>query len=229
MSGTLPTEQLNEHPWLRIQATLLKPYSIVELLTTVKEVLRAPAPARARIAPPKNWQNLARHLIRNNELLSAADPARADAEKKINSPPRILVVDDERDSRQVSVTLLAGSGYEVKAVNDGAAGWEALQAGRYDLIVTDNQMPRMTGFEMIGKLRGARMALPVIMATRSLPTEDFARQPWLKPDAMLERPFSDLDLLAAVKKILPLGACGGALMAPPQNGPGQPSAASLPR
>lgn len=60
----------------------------------------------------------------------------------------------------------------------------------------------MTGVEMIEKLRSARMTLPVLMATRYLPTHEFIRRPWLKPDAALERPFSNDDLLATVKKIL---------------------------
>jgi CheY-like chemotaxis protein len=60
----------------------------------------------------------------------------------------------------------------------------------------------MTGIEMIEKLRSARMAVPVIMATGDLPTHEFARKPWLKPDATLPRPFSNDDLLEAVKKVL---------------------------
>ena len=119
-----------------------------------------------------------------------------------NSPHRILVVDDDSDTRQLSLDVLAGAGYDVEAVKDGAAGWEALQAKSYDLIITDNKMPRMTGIEMIEKLRSARMAVPVIMATGYLPTHEFARKPWLKPDATLQRPFSNDDLLAAVKEVL---------------------------
>jgi hypothetical protein len=45
------------------------------------------------------------------------------------------------------------------------------------------------------------------MATRYLPTHEFARRPWLKPDAALERPFSNEDLLETVKKVL--GTVGG--------------------
>ena len=71
-----------------------------------------------------------------------------------------------------------------------------------DSVITDNKMPRMTGVEMIGKLRSANMAVPVIMATSYLPTHEFARKPWLKPDAALERPFSSDDLLETVKKVL---------------------------
>jgi CheY-like chemotaxis protein len=119
-----------------------------------------------------------------------------------NPPNRILVVDDNRDTRQHSVDLLTGAGYEVESVNDGAAGLNELQDCEFDLVVTDNVMPRMTGAEMIAKLHSCRLLLPVIMATGCLPTHEFASKPWLTPNATLQRPFSDEDLLAAVKRVL---------------------------
>ena len=112
------------------------------------------------------------------------------------------MVDDDTDSRQLTVDVLAGSGYDVVTAKDGAAAWKALQINDYDLIVTDNKMPKMTGIEMIEKLRFARMAVPVIMATGILPMHEFERKPWLKPDATLQKPFSNDDLLATVKNVL---------------------------
>ncbi|HSY18141.1 MAG TPA: response regulator [Candidatus Acidoferrales bacterium] len=118
------------------------------------------------------------------------------------SPRRILVVDDDSDTRQLSVDLLVDSGYDVEAAKDGAAGWKALQAKNYDLVITDNKMPLMTGIEMIEKLRDAYMPLPVIMATQFPPVDEFHRKPWLIPDATLERPFTNDELLGLVKRIL---------------------------
>ena len=155
---------------------------------------------------PYVTRTLFKHIVdpvmKSSEIISAKESALASTRAQQNSAPRILVVEDDRDTRQLSVEVLAGSGYDVEAVNDGAAGWETLQAGHYDLVITDHKMPRMTGIEMIGKLRAARMAVPVLMATGYLPVHEFERQPWLKPDALLQRPFSNDDLLAAVKKIL---------------------------
>jgi DNA-binding response OmpR family regulator len=119
-----------------------------------------------------------------------------------NPPNRILVVDDNRETRQHSVDLLTDAGYEVESVNDGAAGWNELQDCEFDLVITDNVMPRMTGMEMIAKLHSCRLLPPVIMATGCLPTHEFAGKPWLIPNATLERPFSDEDLLATVKRVL---------------------------
>jgi CheY-like chemotaxis protein len=141
-------------------------------------------------------------FMKVNKIPYAEAPAITPTRGQINPPLRILLVDDNSDIRQLSIDVLAGSGYDVEGVNDGAAGWEALQTYDYDLVITDNKMPRMTGIEMIAKLRSANIAVPVIMATRYLPIDEFARKPWLKPDLMLERPFSNDDLLEGVKNVL---------------------------
>ena len=215
-SGTVPREELKRHPWLQLDAMLSKPFSIAELLNTVKEVLRAADGACIRVEMDfpvimkaiSEIESLPRYrsqppsVMKNSEITSVEKSVIAPTEDQTNPLHRILVVDDDSDTRQLSVDVLAGSGYDVEAVTDGAAGLEALQANSYDLIITDNKMPKMTGIEMIEKLRFAHMALPVIMATRHLPMHEFARMPWLKPNAMLQRPFSNEDLLATVKNVL---------------------------
>jgi DNA-binding response OmpR family regulator len=114
----------------------------------------------------------------------------------------ILVVDDDTDIRQLSSDVLIHSGYEVDAAADGAAAWEALQIKDFDLLITDHNMPRLTGVELVRKLRSARMALPVIMATGRLPTEELAQNPPLQLAAMLPKPFSVEELLGIVTKVL---------------------------
>lgn len=118
------------------------------------------------------------------------------------SPQQILVVDDDNSLRRLCIDVLVRAGYEVTAAVDGAAGWKELQVNQYNLIITDNQMPKMTGIQMLERMRSAHMMIPVIMATGCLPTLVFTNQPWLQPDAMLERPFSDDDLLETVKRVL---------------------------
>jgi DNA-binding response OmpR family regulator len=217
-TGALPKEELTLCPWLQPDALLFKPYTIAELLGTVKTVLREADGAA-------DGSQLFEHRdMKDNKMLQAGEPANAPRQRPTNSARRILVVDDDSDTRQLSVDVLAGSGYDVEAVLDGAAGWEALQANTYDLIITDNKMPRMTGMEMIEKLRSARMALPVIMATGYLPTHELARKLWLKPDAMLQKPFSNDDLLETVKKVLRTDDSPCCRIAPP-NWQSQPSAA----
>jgi PAS domain S-box-containing protein len=140
--------------------------------------------------------------MKDNGQSRVGEPAGAPAPCPVKSPHRVLVVDDDRDARRLTLDVLVGAGYHVEGVKDGVAGWDALQANRYDLIITDNKMPRMTGIEMIEKLRSARMAVPVIMATGDPPTHEFTRKPWLEPDATLPRPFSNDDLLEVVRRFL---------------------------
>jgi DNA-binding response OmpR family regulator len=194
ISGTMPTEELTRHSWLKPVAFLPKPFALEEFLRMVETALR---PADSSAA---KTQLIPRIDIKPQpvEEIAITTPTRS----QMNPPRRILVVDDNCDTRQLSIDALVGSGYDAEGVIDGVAGWEALQTFDYDLVVTDNKMPRMTGVEMIGKLRSANIVVPVIMATGNLPLDEFARRPWLKPDAMLERPFSNDDLLATVKNVL---------------------------
>ncbi len=195
VSGTMPTTELNRHPWLQLANRLDKPYTLVELVGAVEKILSSASALKSS------------DLFRECALMDSVTPlieksATGPVHDRLNPSHRILVVDDNTGARQFNVDLLRSYGYGAEGVNDGAAGWEALQTSDYDLIITDNAMPRMTGVEMIGKLRAARMTVPVIMATGALPTQEFARKPWLKPDVALQKPFTDGDLLAAVKSIL---------------------------
>jgi two-component system chemotaxis response regulator CheY len=119
------------------------------------------------------------------------------------SPPRnILVVDDDCDIRRINATVLRRAGYHVDTAEDGAAAWEALGDHCYDLMITDNNMPNLTGMELLKKLYASRMALPSIMATGKTPEEEFARYPWLQPAATMPKPYTVEELLGVVKKIL---------------------------
>ena len=80
---------------------------------------------------------------------------------------RVLVVDDSITVREVERQLLKAQGYDVDIAVDGRDGWTALSAGRYDLLVTDVDMPRMNGIELIRAVRADdRLAdLPVIVVS----------------------------------------------------------------
>jgi CheY-like chemotaxis protein len=110
---------------------------------------------------------------------------------------RILVVEDDDDIRRLNTEILAGSGYEVDAAVDGAKAWEALQLHDYDLVITDNNMPGITGLELIKRLHEFHPQLPVIMATGHPPALDFAGEYPVKPK-VLRKPYVCDDLLNAV-------------------------------
>jgi len=139
----------------------------------------------------------------NKSLEVPCDQAAAKPDgDQANPPHRILVVEDDRDLRQLNAKVLIDSGYAVDVAEDGAAAWESLQADRYDLLITDNSMPKLTGIELLKKVRSARMRLPVIMATRALPTQELAKNQWLGPVATLAKPYATDQLLDTVKDVL---------------------------
>ena len=139
-----------------------------------------------------------------NTLLKALSAEAAAAPMRIpaNLTPRILVVEDDEAIRQFNAQVLLRSGYHVDAAEDGVAGWEALQAKNFDLLLTDHEMPRLTGLELVKKVRSARMTLPVILATGTLPVKELERHPWLHLAATLLKPFSPHELLETVQQAL---------------------------
>jgi DNA-binding response OmpR family regulator len=140
--------------------------------------------------------------MKKNKFIQAGEPAGAPLQRPAKPTCRILVVDDDRDIRRISAQALVGSGYDVDAAEDGAAAWEALQLKAFNLLITDNSMPRLTGVELVRKLRSARMALPVIMATAKLPAEALAQNSSLQLAALLPKPFSVGELLETVRVVL---------------------------
>jgi DNA-binding response OmpR family regulator len=127
----------------------------------------------------------------------------ADAKAVCRAAPSncILVVDDDTDIRRSMADLLILSNYQVDTAKDGEAGWAALQTRNYDLLITDHQMPKVTGLELLMRLRSARMTLPVILASGALP-EELNRLPSLQPSATLLKPFAPSELLGTVKNVL---------------------------
>src|SRR5471032_969183 len=123
--------------------------------------------------------------------------------KKPTRPPyNILLVDDELQARELHAGVLIRAGYDVNTAKDGADAWNALNLVSYDLLITDNKMPRVTGMELIKKLRSEDMMLPVILASGTVPAEELKRHPWLLLDATLTKPFSVEQLLEVVKQVL---------------------------
>ena len=159
--------------------------------------------------------------MKDNKL---GELAGASVQCPANPPQRILVVDDDSDLRRLYADVLALPGYHVDAAEDGAAGWEALQANNYNLLITEHSLPKLTGVELVKKLRAARMALPVILATGKLPTEALAQTPSLQLAAMLPKPFAVDELLDTVKKVLRATDSFRELIAPLPNRQSQPLA-----
>jgi DNA-binding response OmpR family regulator len=165
--------------------------------------------------------------MNDDDIGSAEQPGSALLQGRMSPPHRILVVDDEACIRQMVTGTLVDSGYRVDAAQDGADAWEALRVKHYDLLITDNNMPKVTGVELLQRLHDTHMAVPVIMATGILPREEFTRNPWLEPAATLLKPYTIAELLGTVKAVLrAIGGAGEQIDLSP-NWQSQPSANGL--
>ena len=127
---------------------------------------------------------------------------------------RVLVVEDESDRRQLNTDVLIDAGYQVDVADDGTTAWAALQLSQYDLLITDQFLPKLSGVELLKKIHDARMSLPVIMVTEILPTWEFALHPCLQAATMLRKPYSMGKFLGTVKSVLAKTAPVGAGIAP---------------
>jgi chemosensory pili system protein ChpA (sensor histidine kinase/response regulator) len=138
-------------------------------------------------------------------LASAAQPAAAAAtvaEAAAAQAPLVLVVDDSLTVRRVTQRLLVREGYRVTLAKDGLEGLEKLAEERPAVLLSDIEMPRMDGFDLVRNLRGdSRLTdLPVIMITSRIAQKhrDYAAE--LGVNHYLGKPYSEEDLLALVAR-----------------------------
>jgi DNA-binding response OmpR family regulator len=135
-------------------------------------------------------------------IFPAGNPTRSLLPYETNPPRRILVVEDNYAVRLLNTGLLIDSGYEVDAAEDGEVAWDALQLNGYDLLITENEMPKVSGVDLLRKIFAAQMALPVIMVSETMPTDELNREPWLHVEAILDKSYEVAELLATVRNVL---------------------------
>ncbi len=117
---------------------------------------------------------------------------------------KVLVVDDEIHIVQVVAIKLRNNGFSVITCENGAQALEIASKTRPDVIVTDFQMPVMTGLELVENLRKQpdTAEIPVIMLTaRGFAIEDRQKEE-LNISACLSKPFSPRELLQSVEEVL---------------------------
>ena len=121
------------------------------------------------------------------------------------SGKRVLIVDDSLTVRELQRKLLTGEGYETELAVDGMDGWNALQSGPYDLVITDVDMPRVDGIELATLIkRDPRFAsIPVVIVSYKDREEDRLRGLEAGADYYLTKgSFHDRALLQAVVDLI---------------------------
>lgn len=112
---------------------------------------------------------------------------------------RILLVEDEPDIASVTAVVLEDAGYHVTVASDGREGLDIALQERPELIITDFMMPRLSGLEMIQRLRDAGFTGPIVLST-SVP-EDHLPHERRRHDAYLCKPYGMRQLLATVEAL----------------------------
>ncbi|HEP6274587.1 TPA: hybrid sensor histidine kinase/response regulator [Burkholderia vietnamiensis] len=141
-------------------------------------------------------------LVRGGQLATLSrDPQRALGERR----RRVLVVDDSLTVRELERKLLEKRGYDVTVAVDGMDGWNAVRSDAFDLVVTDVDMPRMDGIELVMLIKGdpALKRVPVMIVSYKDRDEDRRRGLDAGADYYLAKSsFHDEALLDAVHDLI---------------------------
>lgn len=121
---------------------------------------------------------------------------------KIETPARLLVVDDEPQLRDAVSRALRMEGYTVEIATDGPAGLAVLAAERPDLVVLDVMLPRMDGLEVCRRMRRGGDTTPVLMLTALDSVGDRVAGLDAGADDYLVKPFALEELFARVRALL---------------------------
>ena len=147
-------------------------------------------------------------LVRSVDSLLAQGRLRGNRRNRAEASRRarhVLVVDDSLTVRETERKLLERAGYQVDVAVDGVAGWNALRLGNYDLLLTDVDMPRMTGIDLTRAVRDdARLRdLPVMIVSYKEREEDRLAGFEAGADRYITKAsFRDDSLLKAVEELI---------------------------
>ncbi|WJN73508.1 hybrid sensor histidine kinase/response regulator [Burkholderia anthina] len=141
-------------------------------------------------------------LVRGGQLARVSrDPQLALADRR----RRVLVVDDSLTVRELERKLLEKRGYDVTVAVDGMEGWNAVRSDAFDLVVTDVDMPRMDGIELVTLIKGDPMLKRVPVMIVSYKDRDEDRRRGLDAGAdyyLAKSSFHDEALLDAVHDLI---------------------------
>jgi two-component system, chemotaxis family, sensor kinase CheA len=118
---------------------------------------------------------------------------------------RILVAEDSITSRTLLKNILESAGYEVATAVDGVDAFTQLRSGEFDLIVSDVDMPRMSGFELTAAIRENKKysELPVVLVTALESREDREKGIDVGANAyIVKSSFDQSNLVETVKRLI---------------------------
>ena len=125
---------------------------------------------------------------------------------------RILIAEDDSILTDGLTRSLRNNGYAVDAVSDGMAADSALAAQEFDLLILDLGLPKLSGLEVLRKLRARNSLLPVMILTAADSIEQRVKGLDLGADDYMAKPFALSELEARVRALTRRGNGGGATL-----------------
>ena len=148
-------------------------------------------------------------VLRVEDLISTAKsytpPREEAADQETTVPQKILIAEDSITSRMLIKNILETGGFEVVAAVDGLEAWNLLNAGEFAAVVSDVDMPHMTGFELTAKIRAEKKYgnLPVMLVTARETEEDRERGVDVGASAyIVKRNFEESNLLKVLRRLI---------------------------
>ena len=175
--------------------------SLGKQLRRVRNVAGATVLGSGKVVPVLNVSDLMKSAVR----ASAAARVLAGTEEAPSRKGRILVAEDSITARTLLKNILETAGYQVATAVDGVDAFTQARGGEFDLIVSDVDMPRMSGFELTEKIRGDKKLgeLPVVLVTALESREDRERGIDAGANAyIVKSSFDQSNLLEVIHRLL---------------------------
>jgi DNA-binding response OmpR family regulator len=129
------------------------------------------------------------------------EPAPRAAFAKMDTPPSLLLIEDDRELVQMLTEYLGSEGFVVAPCGDGQEALKRLGAESFDLVILDVMLPGLNGFDLLRRLRQT-LSMPVIMLTARGADVDRIVGLELGADDYLAKPFSPRELVARIRAVL---------------------------
>jgi two-component system, chemotaxis family, sensor kinase CheA len=185
---------------LQEQEVLVK--SLGKQLSRVRNVAGATVLGSGRLVPILNIPDLIKSALKN---AASGNGTAISVEEHETRAKSILVVEDSITSRMLLKNILESSGYQVTTSVDGQDAWNVLKKEQFDLIVSDVEMPRMSGFELTANIRSDEKLseTPVVLVTSLGSREDRERGIEAGANAYIVKgSFDQNHLLEAVQRLV---------------------------
>ena len=115
---------------------------------------------------------------------------------------RILVVDDQEMMRDSLAATLARDGHEVTAAGEAAIAISKLNASKFDLLISDLKMPKMTGIELLAEVKKLRPDMPVVLMTAFATVQTAVEAMKLGAYDYIQKPFDGEEIKLLVDRTL---------------------------